>query len=71
VNAICPGLIDGEWSKSGWQENLQAAKDFTLSHSAIKRISTPSDVADSIIAVLLGSDNMTGQIISLDSGLTL
>lgn len=71
VNAICPGLIDGEWSKSGWQENWQAAKDFTLSHSAIKRISAPSDVADSIIAVLLGSDNMTGQIISLDSGLTL
>ncbi len=71
VNAICPGLIDGEWARSGWQENWQAAKDYTLGHSAIKRISTPADIADSIIAVLLGSDNMTGQLITLDSGLTL
>ena len=71
VNAICPGLIDGDWARSGWQENWQAVKEYTLSHSAIKRISTPSDIADSIIAVLLGSDNMTGQIITLDSGLTL
>ena len=71
VNAICPGLIDGDWAEKGWQDNWQAVKDYTLSHSAIKRISTSSDVADSIIAVLLGSDNMTGQIITLDSGLTL
>jgi 3-oxoacyl-[acyl-carrier protein] reductase len=71
VNAICPGLIDGEWARSGWQEHWQAAKDYTLSHSAIKRISTSSDIADSIIAILIGSDNMTGQLITLDSGLTL
>ena len=71
VNAICPGLIDGEWSRSGWQENWDAAKQYTIRQSAIKRVSTPSDIAQSIIAVLLGSDNMTGQIIALDSGLTL
>lgn len=71
VNAICPGLIDGEWARSGWKEHWQAAKDDTLSHSAIKRISTSSDIADSIIAILIGSDNMTGQLITLDSGLTL
>lgn len=71
VNAICPGLIDGQWSAQGWAEHWQAAKDYTLVNSAIKRISTPSDVADSIMSVLTGSDNMTGQIITLDSGLTL
>ena len=71
VNAICPGLIDGEWSRLGWQENWDAAKDYTLSQSAIKRISTPCDIAQSIIALLQGSDNMTGQLITLDSGLTL
>jgi 3-oxoacyl-[acyl-carrier protein] reductase len=71
VNAICPGLIDGEWAQDGWQDNWEAVKNFTLEHSAIKKISTSSDVADSIIAVLLGSDNMTGQLITLDSGLTL
>ena len=71
VNAICPGLIDGEWAKKGWGEHWQAAKEYTLSNSAIKRISTSSDIADSILAILIGSDNMTGQIITLDSGLTL
>lgn len=71
VNAICPGLIDDEWSRNGWKDNWSAAKEYTLNHSAIKRISTSSDIAQSIIAILHGSDNMTGQIITLDSGLTL
>ena len=71
VNAICPGLIDDDWSRNGWQDNWEAAKQYTLDHSAIKRVSTSSDIAQSIIAILLGSDNMTGQLISIDSGLTL
>lgn len=71
VNAICPGLIDGDWAEKGWGEHWQAAQDYTLANSAIKRISTASDIADSILAIILGSDNMTGQIITLDSGLTL
>ncbi|QBY05881.1 SDR family oxidoreductase [Thalassotalea sp. HSM 43] len=71
VNAICPGLIDDKWAESGWGDNWQAAKDYTLAHSAIKRISQSSDVAASILAILIGSDNMTGQVIRLDSGLTL
>ena len=71
VNAVCPGLIDGQWSQQGWGEHWQAAKDATLASSAIKRISTPADVADTIISIITGSDNMTGQIITLDSGLTL
>jgi 3-oxoacyl-[acyl-carrier protein] reductase len=71
VNAICPGLIDGEWAAQGWGEHWEAAKNYTLENSTIKRISTADDVAHSIINVLTGSDNMTGQIITLDSGLTL
>lgn len=71
VNAVCPGLIDGAWSEQGWAEHWQTAKDMTLQASAIQHISTPQDVAASIVHIITGPDNMTGQIISLDSGLTL
>ncbi|MDP5148232.1 SDR family NAD(P)-dependent oxidoreductase [Shewanella sp. ULN5] len=71
VNAVCPGLIDGAWSEQGWGEHWQTAKDMTLQASAIHHISTPQDVAASIVHIITGPDNMTGQIISLDSGLTL
>jgi hypothetical protein len=29
-------LIDGEWAQKGWQDNWQAVKDYTLSHSVTK-----------------------------------
>ena len=71
VNAICPGLIDNEWSEQGWGEHWQQAKEYTLKASAINHISKPEDVAAAIAQILMGPDNLTGQIINLDSGLTL
>lgn len=71
VNAICPGLIDGAWGEKGWQDNWQAAKDFSLNGSAIKALSTPADIADGMISIITGSDLMTGQLVTLDSGYTL
>lgn len=71
VNAICPGLIDGRWGRAGWGENWDAVKAFTLSQSPIARLTTPEDVADSILSVITGTDLMTGQLITLDSGFTI
>ncbi|ARN75057.1 SDR family NAD(P)-dependent oxidoreductase [Oceanicoccus sagamiensis] len=71
VNAICPGLIEGKWSIEGRGEQWQAAKDYTIAHSAIAQVPTPVDIANSLVSVITGSDLMTGQIITIDSGYTL
>lgn len=71
VNAICPGLIEGKWSIEGRGEHWQAVKDYTLAHSAINRVAMSSDIANSILSIIEGTDLMTGQIISIDSGYTL
>lgn len=68
VNAICPGLIDGSWGSDGWGENWEVAKTVTRSSSALDQLALPEDIADSIISVISGTDLMTAQIITVDSG---
>ncbi|MEH6605338.1 MAG: SDR family NAD(P)-dependent oxidoreductase [Pseudomonadales bacterium] len=71
VNAICPGLIDGSWGEEGWGDNWENAKAFATAASPLGKVATPSDIADSILSVITGSDLMTGQIITVDSGFVL
>jgi len=71
VNAICPGLIDGEWGSEGWGDNWDTAKDFTRAETPLGQITKPGDIADGLLALITGSDLMTGQIITLDGGFTL
>ena len=71
VNAICPGLIDGSWASEGWGESWEDVKAFARGASPLGAIATPADIADSIIAVITGTDVMTGQIITVDGGFTI
>jgi len=71
VNAICPGLIDGKWASEGWAENWDNVKAFIQGATPLGAITTPVDVADSIVSVITGTDKMTGQLITLDGGYTI
>jgi 3-oxoacyl-[acyl-carrier protein] reductase len=71
VNAICPGLIDGSWGSEGWGEGWEEAKAYTESQSALGKVATPSDIAESILSVITGTDLMTGQVITVDSGFVI
>ncbi len=71
VNAICPGLIDGQWGEAGWGESWDAVKEHVSGLSPLSTIATPADVADALLSVITGSDLITGQIITIDSGMTL
>ncbi|MDP5055075.1 MAG: SDR family oxidoreductase [Congregibacter sp.] len=71
VNAICPGLIDGNWGSEGWGEQWESAKSFTATQSALGKITSPADIADSILSVITGTDCMTGQIITVDCGFVI
>ena len=71
VNAICPGLIDGRWAQEGWGESWEAVKAMVRDQSPLSKVSTPGDVADSILSIVTGTDVMTGQIITIDAGFTI
>ena len=68
VNAVCPGLIDTKMNA-----NLSARdKKAVINSTPLNRIGTPEDIAN-IVEFLLSdqADFITGQIITVDGGLTL
>ena len=68
VNAICPGLIDTKMNKNLSKQTMQDL----IEHTPIQRIGTGKDVAN--LASFLCSDEasfITGQIITIDGGLSL
>jgi 3-oxoacyl-[acyl-carrier protein] reductase len=71
VNAICPGLINGKWASEGWGERWQDVIAFAEGAAPLGKVSTPEDIADSIMSVITGTDLMTGQIITVDGGFTI
>ncbi|MBR1987968.1 MAG: SDR family oxidoreductase [Clostridia bacterium] len=68
VNAVCPGLIDTSMNAEYSHKDLQDIIDST----PISRIGKPKDIAN-LVAFLCSdeSDFITGQIITVDGGLTL
>lgn len=71
VNAICPGLINGKWASEGWGESWPDIVAFAEGAAPLGKVSTPEDIADSLISVITGTDLMTGQIITVDGGFTI
>jgi len=71
VNAICPGLINGKWASEGWGERWEDVIAFAEGSAPLGKVSTPEDIADSIMSVITGTDLMTGQIITVDGGFTI
>lgn len=67
VNAICPGIIVSEMTKS-YLENEEAKKGF-LAQTPLGFVGEPDDIASA--AVYLGSDEsrfVTGQMLTVDGG---
>ena len=75
VNAVLPGLIDGDWAFNTWgggdTEQYDGLKKMFSDQTPLDHVVTPEDVADSILALITGSDYMTGQLVAIDSGFTL
>jgi NAD(P)-dependent dehydrogenase (short-subunit alcohol dehydrogenase family) len=75
VNAVLPGLIDGDWAFNTWgggdAEQYEGLKKMFSEQTALGHVVTPADVADTIISLITGSDYVTGQLVTLDSGFTL
>jgi 3-oxoacyl-[acyl-carrier protein] reductase len=67
VNAVAPGLVDTEWTRSWPKETRQRLIDRAL----LKRACTPQDIADVIVFLCVGTSMITGQTIVVDGGLSL
>lgn len=65
VNAVAPGLIATPWTAE-WRSSHEAVSAL----APLKRSGTPEDVADVIFA-LASTPYVTGQVVTVDGGLTL
>lgn len=75
VNAVLPGLIDGDWAYQTWgggdDDKYAGLKKMFEDQTPLGHVVTPEDVADAIVSLLTGSDYVTGQLVTIDSGFTL
>jgi 3-oxoacyl-[acyl-carrier protein] reductase len=67
VNAVAPGVVDTEWTRTWPKEAKQSAAD----RAVLKRICTAQDVADVIVFLCAGTSMITGQTIVVDGGFSL
>lgn len=65
VNAIAPGLVDTPWTES-WQ----VQRELVAATAPMRRIATSDDIADACVS-LISNRYVTGQVITVDGGLTL
>lgn len=68
VNAVAPGFIDTDMT----QAMTDTAKEAALAQIPLKRVGTPEDIAEMV--AFLASDKaayITGQVISVDGGMTI
>jgi 3-oxoacyl-[acyl-carrier protein] reductase len=66
VNAVAPGVVPTEMSNFA---NTDAGREFTLGMQAIKRLSTPDDIASAITFLASDrSDWISGDILRVDGG---
>tara|TARA_B110000003_G_scaffold154210_1_gene154917 strand:+ start:1962 stop:2726 length:765 start_codon:yes stop_codon:yes gene_type:complete len=72
VNAVCPGFIEGEWLKKGMgEERFEATKLHIQNTSPLGKTCSPESIAEIIYNLIVASDLVTGQLITVDGGVSL
>ena len=72
VNALLPGMIDGRWLREGLGEaGFEKSTAHYAARSALQKISTPDQIAEAAGWLAISAPTMTGQLITIDAGLTL
>ena len=69
VNAICPGVIQGEWLEEGMgSEGYNKVMESQAAKAPLNLTCTAEDVAESIVQFIEGHSVVTGQHLILDGG---
>jgi 3-oxoacyl-[acyl-carrier protein] reductase len=72
VNAVCPGLITSRWFVDGiGSEGFEKVKAMYEQTAPLGRACTPEDVAEAVAWLVDGARTVTGELVTLDSGMHL
>jgi 3-oxoacyl-[acyl-carrier protein] reductase len=71
VNAVCPGFVETRWLTSGLGPEYEARKRNYEAITPLKSVVMPEDVADAVVWLLEGASKVTGELITIDSGVHL
>ena len=72
VNAVCPGFIEGEWLKKGMGiEMYEGTKEHIQNTAPLRKTCSPESIAEVIVNLIEKSELMTGQLVTVDGGVSL
>ena len=72
VNAVCPGFIEGEWLKKGMgNEIYDGTKKHIQNTAPLRKTCSPESIAEVILSLIERSELMTGQLVTVDGGVSL
>ena len=71
VNCVAPGWVDSSWHYRQSEEKGQKDKAKYAAKAVLKRVTEPGNVADAIYFAATAAPAMTGEVISMDSGMHL
>ena len=72
VNAVCPGFIEGEWLKRGMGiEMYEGTKKHIQNTAPLGKTCSPESIAEVIMNLIKKSELITGQLITVDGGVSL
>ncbi len=68
VNAICPGFIQGRWTRGFLGEKYERVNQNFANASTLQVTATPEDIAEGICYFVTGAKLSTGEIRTIDGG---
>jgi 3-oxoacyl-[acyl-carrier protein] reductase len=71
VNGVAPGFIAGRWTEAGLGAKYAAVKQAYEASLPLERVCEPEDVAECILSLVTGSRLVTGQTLTVDSGMMI
>ena len=71
VNGVAPGFIAGRWTEAGLGAKYAGVKQAYDATLPLGRVCEPEDVADCILSLVTGSSLVTGQTLTVDSGMMI
>ncbi len=72
VNAICPGMIQSRWLKSGLgEERYEKALRNYRKITPLQAASTPEDIAEAAVFFVTSGRHITGELLLVDAGMHL
>ncbi len=71
VNAVCPGFIQGRWTKGFLGDRYESVKKTFEQGATLQVTATPGDIADAIVYLATRAKIVTGEIMIVDGGSSL